>query len=375
MSCSDGADELDPAELGSDPEAQQSELRAWLLDQGFEEADIRAAVAADALEGLAGDHRLVPGRLHTRGDVLALTGLDDDVYDSVLTALGIVALSRSPVGEIGLNDAEVAMLATVGALSEHFTSDEAAGLLRVVGAAAARIGEAGVSLFLADVESPHVRSGGASVELARKVYDAVGLLDDFSTIFDPLVRRATLQAIERSRRAAIGGVERLRYRYAVGFVDLVGFTEVTGQMSSTELADFLRSFEAGAHEVVLRSGARVVKLIGDEVMFVADGAESACAAAVGLLERFGDADYAVAPRGGVAFGDVLVRSGDYYGSVVNVASRLADVAVPRELLVTEAVVVALPTVRFEPAGRRQLKGFPDPVAVWSLVDGTVVAKS
>jgi class 3 adenylate cyclase len=293
----------------------------------------------------------------------------------LLTALGVVPVSRSPHGEIGLNDAEVSMLATVGALAELFTTEEAAGLLRVVGAAAARIGEAGVSLFLADVESPHVTSGGGSIELAQKVYDAVGLLDEFATIFDPLVRRAALQAIERSRRATMGGTERLRYLYAVGFVDLVGFTEVSGSMSPAELAEFLRSFEAGAHDVVVRSGGRVVKMIGDEVMFVADDIDAACVSAVGLLERFGAADRAVAPRGGVAYGDVLVRSGDYYGSVVNVASRLADVAVPGELLVTRAVVDAGTTFEFEPAGRRQLKGFPEPIAVWSLVAEPGVAKS
>ena len=57
----------------------------------------------------------------------------------------------------------------------------------------------------------------------------------------------------------------------VGFVDLVGFTELAGQMEPRQLATFLRDFEARAYDVVVDAGAQVVKLIGDEVMFVDSG--------------------------------------------------------------------------------------------------------
>ena len=85
---------------------------------------------------------------------------------------------------------------------------------------------------------------------------------------------------------------------------------------------------------------------------------------------FGSADAmqpAVLPRGGIAFGEVLVRGGDYYGAVVNLASRLADQAVPSELLVTEQLAEAATGCTFEPAGRRVMKGFAEPVTVRSLV--------
>jgi class 3 adenylate cyclase len=64
---------------------------------------------------------------------------------------------------------------------------------------------------------------------------------------------------------------------------------------------------------------------------------------------------------------VLVRGGDYYGSVVNLASRLVDEAVPQEVLVTEDLAASATQLRFEPAGRRVVKGFPDPITVRSLV--------
>ncbi|MGH9260632.1 MAG: adenylate/guanylate cyclase domain-containing protein, partial [Acidimicrobiales bacterium] len=75
------------------------------------------------------------------------------------------------------------------------------------------------------------------------------------------------------------------------------------------------------------------------------------------------------PRGGLVFGEVLFRHGDYYGPVVNMAARLVDAAIPGEALVDGSVVEATKdeTLVFEPAGRRMLKGFEAPVAVWSLI--------
>ena len=76
---------------------------------------------------------------------------------------------------------------------------------------------------------------------------------------------------------------------------------------------------------------------------------------------------ASSPRGGVAFGDVITRHGDYYGTVVNLASRLAELAVPGEVLVDgSAASSAGKPFAFRPAGRRLLKGFDEPFEVFSL---------
>ena len=82
----------------------------------------------------------------------------------------------------------------------------------------------------------------------------------------------------------------------------------------------------------------------------------------------------IEPRGGVAFGEVITRHGDYYGTVVNLASRLAELAIPREVLVDGATAASAGgTLAFRPAGRRLLKGFEDATEVFSLDIGPVGA--
>jgi adenylate cyclase len=254
-----------------------------------------------------------------------------------------------------------------------FTTPEVLGLIRVIGGAISRIAEAAVSVFLVDVESPHLRSGMSELELAKKVFDAAGLVDGLTARLDPILRRQIQQTVERNRRASIDAVERLQYRLAVGFVDLVGFTALSARLPADELALFIGRFEAAAHDVVTQHGGRVVKMIGDEVMFVAEDAAGACEAALALTERFASGFDGVVPRGGLAYGNVLQRSGDYYGSVVNLASRLADLAVPMEVLVTDPLADAAPRCTFEPAGRRLVKGFETPVSVQALTSKTTNA--
>ena len=345
------------------------ELLDWLAEQGFTIAEMQHALATDALGAMAGDRRMLPGERLSRTVAIERSGLPPAEFDAYAKAFGFVPIDGAPDDEIGFTEAEIESLAAVSVLASTFSPDEAKGLVRVMASSLARIGEAAVSLFLADIESPHLLSGAKEIELARAVYETVGLLDGLTERLDPILRRQMLQAVERTRRTAIDGTERLQYRYAVGFVDLVGFTALSRDMGAQELSRFMGRFEGEAHDVATSAGARVVKLIGDEVMFVATDPAAACRAAIALMDAFDGEYVGVAPRGGMAYGNVVLRSGDYYGSVVNLASRLVDEAVPLELLVTTALADAAVGCEFEPAGRRMVKGFDEPIAVRSMQAG------
>src|SRR5699024_8792306 len=123
----------------------------------------------------------------------------------------------------------------------------------------------------------------------------------------------------------------------VGFVDMVGYTRLTRRLHESELGAILDRFEAVTTEVVAQNQGNVVKMIGDEVLFVVDDVTSAAEIALTLTERTTDDVSLPTVRGGMAYGRVLSRFGDVYGSTVNLASRLTSVARSGTVLVDKAL--------------------------------------
>lgn len=131
-------------------------------------------------------------------------------------------------------------------------------------------------------------------------------------------------------------------RRAVCFVDIVGYTSRSKTLTERELVSWLEAFESAALDTVLAHDGRIIKNIGDELLVVADTAEHATAIAMELTRRGEDPDDPFpSVRAGVAYGDVVLRLGDVFGPVVNVASRLTSVARPGSVLVDEGTYAAL----------------------------------
>ncbi|WP_456820377.1 adenylate/guanylate cyclase domain-containing protein [Cellulomonas sp. URHB0016] len=144
---------------------------------------------------------------------------------------------------------------------------------------------------------------------------------------------------------------------AVGFADMVSFTRRTAGLGSTDLSQFVQRFEAAARDVVTAAGGRVVKTIGDAVLFVADDAATGARVALGLADELGrgldvgvaqqisglaDGARGVTPvRVGFVWGRVLSRFGDVFGPHVNLAARLTDIADPSTVLTDLGTAQAL----------------------------------
>jgi len=155
---------------------------------------------------------------------------------------------------------------------------------------------------------------------------------------------------------------------AVGFADLVSFTRLVSRLSERELARVVQRFEALASDIVTAHGGRVIKTVGDEVLFVAMGAAPAAAIALDLVEAMAEDDVLPDVRVGMASGHVVSRLGDVFGTTVNRASRLTAVARPGTVLVDDAMATALASVSgFATSAlwRRRLRGI-GPVTPWSL---------
>jgi adenylate cyclase len=127
----------------------------------------------------------------------------------------------------------------------------------------------------------------------------------------------------------------------VGFADLVGFTSLTRELDDAELGSLVEKFESMASDIIASAGARLVKTIGDEVLFVADDAPTAAEVAMQLSEQIPHLSDIPDLRIGMARGTVLSRLGDVYGEPVNIASRLTSIARPGSVLIDREFANAL----------------------------------
>lgn len=139
----------------------------------------------------------------------------------------------------------------------------------------------------------------------------------------------------------------------VGFADIVGYTSLVRHYDTAELAALLESFEESTSATVVNARGRVVKTLGDEVLFVTDSPRDAAEIAVRLTGPGRAGQGLPALRVGMATGQVLSRFGDVYGPVVNLAARLTSLARPETVLVDAGLAAALrPDRNYELRARR-----------------------
>ena len=334
----------------------------WFLDRRVSEDDIVAVLSTDDYTTLY--ENFVGGMKNalTARQVAERSGVDLTLVLDTAVAAGLGLLDPDDARFV---ESDLAAFELLRAAHDLFSAPELLAFVRVVGSSMSRVAEAANTLFRDDVEQPLQRTGASAADLMRSTIEAQGLAAGLTSVMAMMLRQHLDASVERSRLAwSLASPDDPMPPMVVGFVDLVGFTTRSVSMSANDLSALVAKFEALATDTVSTLGGRLVKFIGDELMFVAVDPEQGCRIGRSLLLEFGT-DPALTPRGGMAYGPVLAKVGDYFGSVVNLASRLVDQAVPGEILVT-AELAEKSGFDLEPAGRRMLKGFADPVAVASL---------
>jgi class 3 adenylate cyclase len=146
---------------------------------------------------------------------------------------------------------------------------------------------------------------------------------------------------------------------------------LTQALTPAQLSELLNQFAGTVSDVVHADGGRVVKFIGDEVMWVSSRPEGLARAAVDLVEHPKAREEGLQVRAGLAFGTVLAINGDYFGNPVNLAARLVAAAAPGQILATSELRDRLPDWPAVAEGPLTLKGFDDPVTAFDLRDGTL----
>jgi adenylate cyclase len=347
-----------------DPESfEPREARAFLQARGVPADEIEAAEREHRLHLLVFDRLLLPTEpRYTPLDVAELSGMPLELTKRLWRALGFPDTADD---DVMFTDFDIDALMTVnGMIHMGFAAEDVAvQMARVIGSSMARIAEA-------EVQSAPNRQGELESKQLAELYalTAGGVVEGMARLLEYVWRRH-LQAANRRAgllRSSGGGAET---SVAVGFADLVGFTALSQQVSEAALAEVVDRFEALAYDVVAREGGRVVKMIGDEVMFVVSDADRAVRIGVALAETYADDDRLSDVRVGIACGSqVLAREGDYYGPVVNRASRIVNIARPGSVVVDEDVRLAVegdPELKLRALRPRYLKDIGR-VALWSV---------
>lgn len=353
-----------------DPAAPHADTRRALLEfldeLGVAEDDMVEADRVGELAAAASDLAVRGLRTLTKAEVAELVGLSDEEFDRAVLSTGFAA---PPSDAVVFSEADVGLYGAFKYSVDLFGIDATLQFTRVIGSSLGRIAEAAAAMFLAEIERDLVADDRAAneLQLAKVNYEATQLLLTLPTMFDSLFRRHIEAAVRRTRGTRLDPGTFDEFRLTICFLDLVGYTTMARGLTASELARAVNDFEAPAIDMMHDRGARLVKSIGDEVMFVAADAAVVCDIALDLCTLVDEHEVLTGLRGGIARGPLLARDGDYFGPVVNLAARATKLAVPGSVLATGDVrQAANASFRFVPIGPTDLKGIDEPVELFSV---------
>lgn len=348
-----GVNEL--ARLGSDV------LLATLLARlGKTNGNDTAEVSAEAADAdSAPEEELSPAELISRGllvgegrytrlEVAQRAGVTLDEARRLWRALGFPEVGDDQRVFTG---ADVAALTHAGSLIKAgiVDGDSLVELARPLGNLMSRLAAAQTH-FISEVLGSRIAAGlTAEDPQLPRLLAAQALMTTRELL--PVLELTTVHAWRRHLAAEIGrelipsafglAADAERRPAVVGFVDITGYTRIARNVDLTELAGLLNRFETAVLDVVVTNGGRVIKNLGDEILFVIEDPLSAAEAALQLLDVFTADDTLPPIHAGLAFGPVLYRGGDVYGPVVNIAARLSSLARKESIRIDHAMATEL----------------------------------
>ena len=304
----------------------------------------------------------------TSDDVAGAAGVTVEQARRLWRALGFPDAGD----EAAFNDADLAALSTLlGTVdSGAIDFDTAVRMTRAVGQTMARLADWQVATLAPRVEQ--LETGEEAT--GSRIGSALRLAEEVGVPFERLL----IYSWRRHLAAAVGRVEALgaadedlgTTQVTVGFADLVSFTALSNEMDESRLADMVEIFESRCADVVAGRRGRVIKTLGDSVLFVSEDPVRAMGIALDIVEVIGNDKRLPDVRLGLATGSVIMRLGDVFGPPVNMAARLTGVARRNRVIVDHTTAALLPDDVFEtrtlPA--RPVRGFGlvEPVAVRRL---------
>lgn len=351
--------------LQGDARRDRAALIAWLLGRGFRADQIRGSLAPMMLPAnrMMGDY----GLYVSAREMSQMTGVDVELLQKLQRAVGLPRIDDPDAAVLSRVDAEAAACTTFF-VEFGIDAEEAVALVRVLMEGLHRA----VATMQETAYRMLVRPGASEVELAQV---AEALARQAMPRIGPMIEGLLLLEFRRMFEAeGIGAAERATGRLpgarqvAVAFADLVGFTQLGEALAPEELARLASRFAELAHDVVV-APVWFIKTIGDAVMLVSPEPVVLVNTVLELVEVAAATSGLPQLRAGVATGLAVSHGGDWYGSPVNMASRVTGVAGHGTVLVTESVresVGGAEGFEWSSAGTHHLKGIPGPVELFRV---------
>src|SRR3954463_15111189 len=340
--------------------------RRRLLDElhaaGMDLDELRRTVAEDKLVLAPVAHALGSEARYTAREIAARSGVELEFLAASRRALGLPV--PDPDERVhGETDLEAAELGTLHRQA-GFADEDALEVARVLGQGMARYAEATRAL----VARTFIEPGLDEYELAHR-YRAVAeqlmplagpWLEHVFALHLQQVLRSDALTQEQRRAGRLDDTQEA----VVAFADLVGFTELGENLTVEELGSVAGRLSHLAGDA-LEPEVKLVKLIGDAVMLVSAEPEPMLESTLRLIEAAAEDANFPPLRAGMACGQAVHRWGDWFGTPVNLASRLTTRARPSTVLVSEEIRAAAgERYEFSDAGRKKLKGFSAPVQAY-----------
>ncbi len=301
--------------------------------------------------------------VYSAAEVAAETGISLEQARRLWRALGFPEADGDAVYTMADAGAVTTLVSAVDSGLLDF--DLAVTITRALGQTMARLADWEVGALVHRVEE--LERGQQAT--GDRTGSAMRMLDDLSDGFEEVMvyawRRHLAAAV--SRIVTLGQDDLNTTQLSVGFADIVGFTALSNEISRDRIGDLVELFESRCADVVASQRGRIIKSIGDSVLFVNDDPIRAYDTAEGIINVIGRDSRMPDVRLGLASGAVVMRLGDVFGPPVNMAARLTAVARRNRIIIDAATAALLPVDQFEtrrlPA--RPVRGFGlvEPVAV------------
>lgn len=245
--------------------------------------------------------------------------------------------------------------------------DAAVNLTRAIGQTMARLADWEISVLVPLGEAIEAGPGSSTGRLGAATQLVEELRDVFERVMVNAWRRHLAAAASRMEGVDELDEEADTWQITVGFADLVSFTALSNELDEGRIGDLVELFESRCHDVVQGHHGRIIKSLGDSVLFVNDDPLRAYETAEGIIKVIGRDARMPDVHVGMATGHVVTRMGDVFGPPVNLASRLTNIARRNRIILDQATADLLPAREFEsrrlPA--RPVRGFGllEPVTV------------